>query len=136
MSELNPRQWALYRFLVEQGDKWNYQEDIAKALPDWYAPIDPTADYHNTKERHLMTKDIRAINDSGIIQKIVLSNPSKGVKIATEEEWQECIKREYISVFKKLKRIRNKERKGTLNGQTRLVFKSERDTIEAFLHEA
>ena len=136
MSELNPRQWALYRFLVEQGDKWTYQEDIAKALPDWYAPIEETKDYHNTKERHLMTKDIRIINDSSVIQKVIISNPSRGVKIATEAEWQECIKREYISVFKKLKRIRNKERKGALNNQTRLVFKSERDTIEAFLHEA
>ena len=83
-----------------------------------------------------MTKDIRAINDSSVIQKVIISNPSRGVKIATEEEWQECIKREYISVFKRLKRIRNKERKGALNNQTRLVFKSERDTIEAFLHEA
>lgn len=136
MSELNNRQWALYRFLIEQGDKWTYQEDIAKALPDWYAPIEETKDYHNTKERHLMTKDIRAINDSAVIQKIVLSNPSKGVKIANEKEWQECIKRDYISVFKRLQRIRNKERKGRMDGQTRLVFNSERDRIEAFLHEA
>lgn len=136
MSELNPRQWALYNFLKEQGDVWTYQEDIAKALPDWYAPIEPKKDYHNTKERHLMTKDIRAINDSSVIQKIIISNPSRGVKIATEEEWQECIKRDYISVFKRLERIRNKERKGRMDGQTRLVFKSERDTIEAFLREA
>lgn len=136
MSELNPRQWALYRFLMEQGDVWTHQEDIAKALPDYYAPIEEVKDYHNTRERHLMTKDIRALNDSSVIQKVIISNPSKGVKIATEAEWQECIKREYISVFKRLKRIRNKERKGLLNGQTRLVFKSERDTIEAFLHEA
>lgn len=133
---LNNRQWALYNYLKSRGNEWTYQEDIAKALPDWYAPIEPTNDYHNTKERHLMTKDIRAINESDVIQKVIISNPSKGVKIATAEEWQECIKREYISVFKRLKRIRTKERKGLLNGQTRLVFKSERDTIEAFLREA
>lgn len=136
MSELNTRQWELYKFLKSRGNEWTYQEEIAKALPDYYSPIEPTKDYHNTKERHLMTKDIRAINDSSIIQKVIISNPSRGVKIATEAEWQECIKREYISVFKRLKRIRNKERKGLMNGQTRLVFKSERDTIEAFLHEA
>lgn len=133
---LNNRQWALYNYLKSRGNEWTYQEDIARALPDWYAPIDPTVDYHNTKERHLMTKDIRAINDNSVIQKVIISNPSRGVKIATEAEWRECIKREYISVFNKLKRIRNKERKGLLNGQTRLVFKSERDTIESFLHEA
>lgn len=136
MSELNSRQFALYNYLKSRGNEWTYQEDIAKALPDWYAPIEEAKDYHNTKERHLMTKDIRAINESSVIQKVIISNPSRGVKIATEDEWKECIKREYTSVFNKLKRIRNKERKGLMNGQTRLVFKTERDTIEAFLHEA
>lgn len=136
MSELNNRQIALYNFLLQRNNVWTYQEDIAKALPDYYAPIEETTDYHNTRERHLMTKDIRVINDSDVIQKVIISNPNRGIKIATEAEWQECIKREYISVFNKLKRIRKKERKGALNNQTRLVFKSERDTIEAFLHEA
>ena len=136
MSELNNRQIALYNFLLQRNNVWTYQEDIAKALPDYYAPIEETTDYHNTRERYLMTKDIRAINESSVIQKVIISNPKKGIKIATETEWQECIKREYISVFNKLKRIRKKERKGALNNQTRLVFKSERDTIEAFLHEA
>ena len=136
MGELNERQKALYNFLLQQNNQWTFQEDIAKALPDWYAPIEQTKDYHNTKERHLMTKDIRALNDSSVIQKIILSNPNKGVKIANKEEWQECIKRDYISVFKKLKRIRNKERKGCMDGQMRFGFKSERDTIEAFLREA
>lgn len=134
MSELNSRQWALYRYLVERGDQWTYQEDIAYALHEWYCPTS-NEDFHNTKERKLMTKDIQAINNSTIIQKIIISNPKYGVKLATEDEWRESIRREYISVFNKLKRIRHKERKGCLDGQMRLVFKSERDVIEAFLHD-
>lgn len=134
MSELNSRQWALYNFLKEQGDKWTFQEDIAYALQEWYLPV-TSGDFHNTRERYLMTKDIRAINESSVIQKIIISNPSRGIKLATEAEWESSIKREYVSVFKKLKRIRQKERKGKMNGQTRFVFKTERDVIEAFLHE-
>lgn len=135
MSELNPRQWALYNYLKERGDQWTFQEDIAYALPQWYCPAE-NGDFHNTRERHRMTNDIRIINESNVIQKVIISNPKCGVKIATEAEWQAAISREYASVFKKLKRIRQKERKGRMDGQTRLTFKSERDVIEAFLHEA
>lgn len=135
MSELNSRQWALYEFLKKQGDVWTTQINIAYGMHGWYNTTFTDSQFHDSQTRLKIMKDIRAINDSEVIQKVIISS-SKGVKIATEEEWQECIKREYISVFKKLKRIRNKEQKGLMNGQTRLVFKSERDTIEAFLHEA
>jgi len=135
MSELNPRQWRLYEFLKEQGDVWTTQKNIAYGLHGWYDTSFTDSQFHDSKTRLMIMKDIRAINDSGVIQKIIISS-SKGVKIANEEEWKECIKRDYISVFKRLERIRNKERKGRMDGQTRLVFKSERDTIEAFLREA
>lgn len=134
MNQLNLRQWALYGYLKSQGDKWTFQEDIAYALPEWYHPTS-NEDFHNTRERKLMTKDIQAINNSTIIQKIIISSPKYGVKLATESEWRESIKREYINVFNKLKRIRHKEKKGCLDGQMRLVFKSERAVIEAFLNE-
>lgn len=134
MSELNARQWALYNFLRERGDAWTFQEDIAYALPQWYCPTG-NEDFHNTRERKIMTRDIQKINNSTIIQKIIISSPKYGVKLATESEWRENIKREYINVFNKLKRIRHKEKKGCLDGQMRLVFKSERAVIEAFLNE-
>lgn len=134
MSELNSRQWALYNYLKERGDQWTFQEEIAYALKEWYCPV-TNGDFHNTPQRHIMTRDIRAINDSSVIQKIIISNPRRGIKIANEEEWQTAVKNEYISLFKRLKRIKTKERKGLLDGQTRLVFKAERDVIEAFLHE-
>lgn len=135
MSELNHRQWSLYNYLKERGDQWTFQEEIAHALPQWYCPADMD-DFHNTRERHRMTNDIRIINESSVIQKVIISNPKYGIKIANEAEWQAAIRREYASVFKKLKRIRQKERKGLMDGQTRLVFQSEREVIEAFLHEA
>ena len=134
MSELNTRQWQLYNFLKERGDSWTTQETIAYALSNVYDVSHVNGDFHNSKPRHVMTADIRTINDSEVIQKIIISG-AKGVKIANEAEFQKYIRGEYSLVFDKLKRIRRKERKGNLNGQTRIVFKRERDTIEAFLHE-
>lgn len=132
---LTPRQWALYNFLKERGDQWTTQLDIAYALKDFYdVSLITNENFHDSRARLQITMDIRAINDSDVIQKIIIPS-SKGVKIATEDEWQKSIKRDYISLFKKLDRIRKKERKGQMDGQTRFVFKSERDTIEAFFKE-
>ena len=131
---LTPRQWALYNFLKERGDVWTTQIDIAYALKNHYDTSFTDDKFHDSRARLQITMDIRALNDSDVIQKIIIPS-SKGVKIATEDEWQKSIKRDYISVFKKLDRIRKKERKGQMDGQTRLVFKSERDTIEAYLRE-
>ena len=133
MSRLNSRQWALYAYLKERGDQWTFQEDIARDLIEWYY-FKKEDDFHNSNARMLMTKDIRAINDNSVIQKIIISSP-RGVKLANETEFSQYIKSQYKSVFRKLKQIRLKEQKGLMNGQTRLVFKSERDVIEAFLQE-
>lgn len=132
MSKLNERQKELYAYLLKQGDKWSYQEEIAYALGEWYCPV-TSGDFHNTRERHIMTADIRAINECPEVQKIIISNPHRGIKLATEDEWKESIKREYISLFKKLKRIRQKEKKGKMHGQTYVVYETEQDVINAFL---
>lgn len=130
---MNKRQFALYNYLKEQGDKWTFQEEIARNLVEWYY-FKSGENFHNSNARLLMTKDIRAINDDPVIQKIIISSP-RGIKLANETEFNAYIKGQYKSVFSKLKRIRQKERKASLDGQTRLVFKSERDCIEAFLKE-
>lgn len=132
--ELNDRQLALYNFLLERENEWTHQEDIAYALPHWYCPV-TADDFHNTRERHLMTSDIRVINGCPNIHKIIISNPHRGIKLATESEWKESIKREYASVFKKLKRIRQKEQKGKLHGQSFYVYETELDVVNAFINE-
>lgn len=133
MHKLNTRQKSLYEFLEKQGDKWIYQEEIAYALDCWYLPR-VGEDFHNSVSRSLMTKDIQAINESSEVQKIIISTP-RGIKLANEAEFRDYIKNQYRSVFKKLKRVRIKERKGLMNGQMQLVFQTERDIVEAFLQE-
>ena len=128
MSELTPRQWKLYEFLKSQED-WVKQELISSSLPDLYG-TDETP-FHDTMARMHITNDIRAIKKSDVIQKIVISN-AKGVKIANAEEFDEWFKRKAISLKKQMKLLYKQLKKAQLNNQTRIVYNSERDFIEAF----
>lgn len=131
MSELNARQWAVYNLLKNNPDKYLTQIDIVLKLREWFT-FDFTADtFHDSNARHLLTKDIRAINKSDVIQKIVISN-NKGVKIASSAEFEKYINAEFASIFRKLARTRQKAKKAGLDGQMRIVLGNERDTIEAF----
>ena len=87
--------------------------------------------FHDSKARHMLTADIRAINKSDVIQKIIIST-GKGVKIASSAEFEKYINAEFASIFRKLERTRQKAKKAGLDGQMRIVLGSERDTIEAF----
>ena len=131
---LTPRQWALYEFLKEQGDEWTTQLDIAFALNDFYDVSFDINKFHDSRARLQLTMDIRALNESDVIQKIIMSG-SKGVKIANESEFNTYIGREINAAVRRLMRAKKKAEKGNRDGQMRLVLNKERDTIEAFLKE-
>lgn len=133
MSELNPRQWALYNYLKERGDEWTVQAEIAAALPEYnYDGEEEYAKFHDSPARMQMTADIRAINESAVIQKVIIAS-SKGVKIANSQEFDRYIRKEIMAAVRRLMRAKYKASKGSKDGQTRLVFGSERDTIKAFI---
>ena len=133
MSKLTSRDYRLYDYLKSVGDTWVLQRDIAIALHDDFPySEEDMGDFHNSGCRHAITNSIRALNDSDVIQKIILSS-SKGVKIANESEFNSYIGREINSAVRRLMRAKRKADKGNRDGQTRIVFKSERDTIEAFI---
>lgn len=134
MSSLNARQWKLYAHLKEHSDKWAKQRDIALSLPELY-PIDEGQPFHDSGARLLMTGDIRALNNSDKIQKIIISS-SQGVKLANKEEAQHFIAGKISAVFSSLERVRKLERKAGLDGQLRLVFGREREIVQAFMDEA
>ena len=131
-SELTPRQWELYNFLKRQGDTWTYQLDVALILKDFYNFTDANESFHDSPARMQMTADIRAINESEVIQKVIISS-SKGIKIANSEEFDRYIRKEIMSAVRRLMRAKYKASKGNRDGQTRMVFGSERDTIKAFI---
>lgn len=133
-SELNARQWAVYNLLKRNPDRFITQQEIAYTLADYFTEEDygcADVPFHDSNARHLLTKDIRAINKSDVIQKIVISN-NKGVKIASSAEFERYINSEFASIFRKLARTRQKAKKAGLDGQMRIVLGNERDTIEAF----
>ena len=132
MSELTPRQWRLYNFLKDQDD-WTTQYEIAHELDEDY-PIteyEAITPFHDTVARKDITADIRAINASAVIQKIVLSS-AKGVKLATEAEAEKYIKSRYAAIFRQLERARKIARKAGLDGQMRITFGGEREIVQAF----
>lgn len=133
-SELNARQWAVYNLLKNNPDRYMTQQEIAYALQEHFPTetlVFADVPFHDSGVRHTLTKDIRAINKSDVIQKVIISN-SRGVKIANREEFEQYINAEFASIFRKLARTRQKARKAGLDGQMRIVLGNERDTIEAF----
>jgi len=128
MSELTTRQWKLYEFLKSQED-WVKQEHISSSLPDLYG-TDETP-FHDTMARLNITNDIRAIKKSDVIQKIVIST-TKGVKIATQDDFGIYFDRKLKALKKQMKLLYKQLKKAQLNNQTRIVYNSERDFIEAF----
>lgn len=132
-KELNSRQFALYNYLKEKGDEWTMQYEIVTDLRHYYGDCDwGYKGFHDSPARHLLTKDIQAINKSTLIQKIVLSS-AKGIKLASESDFEMYIRSQYAALWRKKERIDRIAKKGGKDGQMRLVFNSERDTVKAFI---
>ena len=132
---LNKRQWVLYNYLKANSDIWLYRRRIVQDLAAYY-PCDKdilrTDAFHNSPARHLLTDDIRALNESDHIQKIIISNGGNGVKLASKDEAEKHIKAQYSTIFRQLRRARLMEKKAGLDGQLRLVMGSEREIVQAF----
>lgn len=131
-SELNGRQWALYRFIRENGNSWMKLKEIASNLTDYYGTF--KGYFNNSKVRRLITKDIDVIERSGIIQKVIIKG-AKGIKLAAnEEEAIRYLKAYKIEQLKSLKKYYIAMNKVSLDGQYRIVSGKEREIIEAFIN--
>lgn len=128
---MDNRQRALYEYLLDKGDTWTSQVEVARDLFKYFGNgeccLEPD-DYHDTLERHILSRVIGEINESYEFEKIVISS-CKGIKLANEEEFERYITNQYKSVLRRLRRVRIMEKKGNANGQ--IDFNG--DTVEAFL---
>ena len=133
-TELNSRQWALYNYLKSMNDTWTTQYNVVKALNmlDGYYEKPELENFHDSPARHLLTKDIQAINASNIIQKIILSSP-QGIKLASESDFEIYIRSQYAALWRKKKRLDKILKKADKDGQLRFTFGEERDTVKAFI---
>ena len=116
---MNERQKILYDYLIEKGDTWTPQAEVARDLFRYYGNgecfIEPK-DYHSTLERSALTKDIREINCSPEFEKIIIAS-GKGIKIASEAEFNRYIKAQYEAAIRKLARIYKMAKKGDRHNQ-------------------
>ncbi len=119
-NKLNTRQWKLYQYIKEYSQKgeWKNRREIQKDLWRIY-PI-TSQNIFNDSGLRLMTKDIQAINANDIPHKVILCDSSKGIKMATKQEYSNILANERISILSQLKRHNEKVKKISLNGQRKL----------------
>ena len=128
---MNARQKALYEYLLSRNGKWTTHAEIARELYEHYGNAEcclEPKDFHNTAERLEIAETCREINLSQDFDKLIISS-SKGIKIATEEEFNRYIKLQYNSAIRKLARVYKMAKKGNRNGQ--IDFGGH--TVESFL---
>jgi hypothetical protein len=129
---LNSRQWRLYGYLKDHHQEYVTQEKIYFDLniyPEMFNEANP---FHDSAARLQITNDIRAINKSDVIQKIIISN-SNGVKIATPEEFDQSFLARTCALKAAIGRQYKLHKKAELNNQTRITFGSGRSYVEAFM---
>jgi hypothetical protein len=128
---MNVKQKALYEYLLEMGDNWTSQVQVARDLFGLFGNgeccLEPK-EYHNTTERLELSRTISEINFSSEFEKIIISS-SKGIKLANEEEFDRYIKGQYKSAIRKLARVYAMAKKG--NRDKQIDFGG--NTVEAFL---
>ena len=133
---MNERQKALYEYLERLGDRWESQLDVALSLNHYYNTQGwaGVLDFHNCNARILMTNDIRDINESNEFEKIIISS-KRGIKLANEQEFNKYISKQYAGVFRRLQRLRIKERKGKANYNITFDENADFDVVESLLRK-
>lgn len=129
MNDLNTRQWNLYNYLKERGDNWTSLRQIAEALN--YGEVKPNQTFNNSLARRLITKDRQTLNNSDVIQKIIICG-NKGLKLASKAEAEDYLSKDKKSLLNALARHYKLERKAGLDSQLKFVTGSEREIVHAF----
>ena len=124
------RRERLYSLLLKENG-WVEQECVAALMFPYYSDYDE-GHFHESASRYLMTTDIQSINNDPNFEKIIICT-NEGIKIAEEAEIEGYLKSQYSALFRKLKRIRNIQRKASLDGQTNInINGNEKQFVEAF----
>ena len=144
-NKLTPRQWKFYIFLKQQTKSFKKQEDMLCSYETWllencesekysygyFNEKKTDKHYSNYSSARAMRKDIEALRWDDTIQKIIGTN-----KIATSvEEAQNILAKRKAKWLKEAKLYWKEIQKLEKDFQTRLVFGSERDYIEAVIRE-
>lgn len=132
--ELNARQWKLYELLKQYHYRWLTQYEIHQMMKGEYPDYIEGEHFHDSNARHFIGLDISRLNQSDVIQKIILST-SQGIKIANAEEYRKYSESKWRSIKRMISRLAWKDHKSRLDGQMKLVFGESmaRDYYESFI---
>ncbi len=122
-------QWRIYDFIKERslGGKWTSQKEIRDYLIN-----------NNFAEKiglRTIRRNINEIRKDDIIQKIILTDYSKGYRLMTDEEELDYLKKRKISILKMLKQYYKDVNRFNMNNQFKITFgKYEREYIESIIN--
>lgn len=131
-AKLNSRQWKLYEYLKQQTEYVSLKKIVENLSSEYEYNEASGVTFNNSKARRILTDDLQAIKENPTIQKVLLTSPS-GIKLAQDEaEAKLYFEKEEIRLAKEWRRLWISKRKALQDGQTYMVFNSERGIVEAF----
>ena len=122
-------QCRIYDFIKERSleGKWTSQKEIRDYLIN-----------NNFAEKiglRTIRKNVHDIRQEDTIQKIILTDYSKGYRLMTNEEEIDYLKKRKISILKMLKQYYKDVNRFNMNNQVKITFgKYERDYIESLIN--
>ena len=122
-------QWRIYDFIKERSleGKWTSQKEIRDYLIN--------NDYVEKIGLRTIRRNINEIRKDDTIQKIILTDYSKGYRLMTDEEEIDYLKKRKISILKMLKQYYKDVNRFNMNNQVKITFgKYERDYIESLIN--
>lgn len=119
--------WLIYNYIKENSekDKWTKQIEIQKYLLE-------------EKNFQICMRDIRRkineIRRDEVIQKVILTDYSKGYRIMSDDEEKEYLINRKVSILKMLKLCYQDIRRYNMNNQCKIAFTdTERNIYESLL---
>ena len=125
---MTTNEWKVYNFIKERSIKgiWTKQQDIKDYLLN-----EENIDVCKRQIR----KYIKNIRKDDVIQKIILTDYSKGYRLMSNEEEIDYLKKRKISILKMLKQYYKDVNRLGHNNQNRLTFSTkEREFIESIIN--
>lgn len=122
-------QWRIYDFIKERSleGKWTSQKEIRDYLIN--------NGYAEKIGLRTIRRNVHDIRQEDTIQKIILTDYSKGYRLMTDEEEIDYLKKRKISILKMLKQYYKDVNRFNMNNQVKITFgKYERDYIESLIN--
>ena len=122
-------QWRIYDFIKERSleGKWTSQKEIRDYLIN--------NGYAEKIGLRAIRRNIHDIRQEDTIQKIILTDYSKGYRLMTDEEEIDYLKKRKISILKMLKQYYKDVKRFNMNNQFKITFgKYEREYIESLIN--